>query len=389
MVHKHERPSDANLVKYIVSSSSPLYKFIEIARRSVLQGAERFRGIDNGLVEEAREAFHEFKFGLDATTPYFTREQASMVLGSGKKRVIAVVQGQFEGDRILQTTIGYDLGANPYMLYTRKGVPKDQTIDDYLTRAAVMAYMKSNVKPLKRLGVDSFRIKYSAFYYFRDSDLRYPLRKDDGSISMKHLLPLVADTILSKDHRTGFVGLSRVRLPSEEEYAALALPFLSHRLKSTLPRKFRRQLLLPEIPEKEVVTDAAAHRIRIATIEELRDLETRLIEDPSTIKIIEEKCRDNYRNPRRNGFRMLKIVGVFETNGKIFVREVQEVDQKQYYRNDINPNDPAHHRQQEKKEELPERQLARIPEPIQDAIIEIFGKSTIEPISLEDAIKAA
>ena len=384
---------EPNLMGYNFPSSSAVFRFLEMARVGIRQG--RFNGIEERLRREAREEFRNFSSGMDSTTPYFSDELAGMSLGTDTKRKVVLVQGQFEGDDFFKSTIGYDLGTTPYQLYTKRDMPRGQTADEYFTREAVKAYMREHADVLRSKGVDGYRVTHSAFFYFRDADLNLrDLKGDDGSVIMELLLPLVADTMLIRKRKknvAGYIGVSQVTLPEYERYLAQTLPFESHRIKSTLARKLPRQLLLPNIKEEDVVTDSGAHRVKVASVDEVRELERRIrsgVVGNSAIEIIPKKTRDYYRNPKGNGYRALKLVARVTTKGETFIREIQLVDTPQYFRNEINPNDSAHHMQQERQQELTEEQLSRIPQPILGAIQEIFGKSTIR-ISLEDTLKTA
>ena len=210
MGNRYARASEPNLMMYNFPSSSAVYRFLELARTVIKHG--KFQGVENRLVSQAKDEFNEFRAGLDATTPHFAHEIADMTLGSDPRRKIVVVQGQFEGDYPLKSTIGLDLGTQPYRMYKREGRPRNQTIDDYLTREAVKAYLREHAAALRGRGIEGYRVKHSAFFSFRDADLRSPIRNPDGSINMERLIPLVADSILVNG-QTGYVGINQVSLP--------------------------------------------------------------------------------------------------------------------------------------------------------------------------------
>ena len=383
---KHTYNSEPNLMMYNFPSSSVVYRFTELARIAVNRG--KFYGIGNKLISNARDEFTKFRDDLDAATPHFAHEIADMALGSDIRRKIVVAQGQFEGDYTLKSTIGLDLGTQLYRIYKRGDIPKNQTIDEYIAREAVNVYLREHAAILRGRGIEGFRVRHSAFFSFRDADLK-PFRNSDGNINMRKLLPLVADTILI-DGQTGYIGINQVDLPEEGKYVIQVPPFTSNRIKSTLARKLARRLSLPKIKEEDVVTDTGAHRIVVASMEQVRDLERRIRDGQvgkSTIKIIPEKTKDYYRRPKGNKYMAVKLVTYVTTKGGTFVREIQLVDVPQYYNNEINSNDPAHHRRQEKKEELPKKQLKKIPEQILEALQTIFGKSTIY-ITLKEALKS-
>ena len=385
MGNRYTHTGKPNLMMYNFPSSSAVYRFLESARAAIKHG--KFNGIENRLVLQAKDEFSEFRTGLDATTPYFSHELADMTLGVDPRRKIVVVQGQFEGDDTLKSTIGLDLGTQPYRMYKREGRPRNETIDDYITKEAVKDYLRKHYEALKRRGVEGFRVKHSAFFSFRDADLRYPIRNRDGSINMEQLLPLVADTILNNDGRTGYIGINQVTLPDEEFYATHELPFTSNRIKSSIRRKVIKHLLLPEIVP---IKDIGAHRAKVASLDVIRDLEERMEQGQigrSTIEIIPGTKKDFYRRPKPNGYRAVQFYAYVTTRGQRFVREIQLVDATQYYKNEINPKDSAHHRQQEKKQESSEGQIRQIPEQILDALKTIFGKSTMS-VTLNEALKS-
>lgn len=385
MSNRYAGSSEPNLMMYNFPRESAVYRFLDLARIAIKEG--KFNGMDNRLIRRARAEFDEFRKGLDAETPYFSHELADLALGADTRRKVVLVQGRFEGDFDAKSTIGLDLGTQPYRLYKQEGRPRSETLDDYITKEAVRDYLRKHYDALRSRGMEGFRVKHSAIFSFRDADLRYPIRNTDGSINMEKLLPLVADTILNSDGRTGYIGISLVNLPDERSYAAHGLPFTSSRIKSSLGRKIIKHLLLPEI---KPIKDIGAHRFKVANLGVVRDLEERMGQGQigrSAIETIPGTEKDFYRRPKPNGYKAVQFSVYATTRGRRFTREVQLVDAAQYYRNEINPNDTAHHRQQEKKQESSEGQLRQIPEPILEAIQTIFGKSTI-PITLKDALKS-
>ena len=383
MSNRYASNGEPNLMMYYFPRSSAVYRFMDLARAAIKTG--KFNGIDHKLVQRAKAEFDEFRKRLDAETPYFSHEMADMALGADTRRKIALVQGRFEGDYEEKSTIGRDLGKQPYRLFKQGERPRNETLDDYITKEAVRDYLRTHYTALKSRGVEGFRVKHSAIFSFRDADLRHPIKNPDGSINMEQLLPLVADTILNDDKQTGYIGIKLVTLPTPEEYAALSLPFTSSRIKASIGRKLVKLLRSGLVP----VRDIGANRAKVASLDVVRDLEGRMERGQigrSTIEIIPGTKKDFYRRPKPNGYRAVQFSAYATTRGRKFVREIQLIDEAQYYRNEINPNNPAHHRQQEKKQESSEGQIRQIPEQIFGAIQTIFGKSTIS-ITLADALK--
>ena len=385
MTPRYSRSSEPNLMMYNFPPSSAVCEFLDLVRTAIRK--EKFTGINNKLIQKAKDDFDKFRRGIDAETPYFSHEIADMALGADTRRRVVLVQGRFEGDYDVRSTIGLDLGTQPHRLYRPEGKPRSETNDEYLTKEAVRVYLREHYDALKRRGVERFRVTHSAFFSFRDADLRHQLRNSDGSINMEQLLPLVADTILNKDGRTGYIGINLVTLPDNRFYAEYSPSFTSSRIKSTIGRKLVKQLLLSEaVP----IRDIGAHRVKVASLDVVRDLEERIEHDQigrSKIEIIPGTKKDFYRKPKPNGYKAVQFYAFVTTRGRRFVREIQLVDVEQYYKNEVYPNDSAHHRQQEKKQESSEGQLRQIPEQILGAVQRIFGKSTIA-ISLKDALKS-
>jgi hypothetical protein len=370
-----------NLMMYNFPRTSAVYKFLDLARAAVKEGG--FTGIDSKLIQKAKDEFSEFRRGIDAVTPYFSRELADITLGADSRRRIVVVHGGFEGDYNERSIIGYDLGSNSHMLYKAEGKPKKETKDDNITKEAVRDYLRSHYEELRRRGVDGFRVTNSALFSIREADLKY-FRNTYGEIGMEQLLPLVADTILNTDKQTGYVGINLVHLPDRNFYVEHSPSFTSSRIKSTLGRKLIRQLLLTEtVP----IRDIGAHRCKIASPDAVRDLDERIGQGhvgKSKVEIIPGTKKDFYRNPKPNGYKGIQFSAYVTTKRGKFVREIQLVDSEQYYKNEVDPNNSAHHRQQEKKQVSSNRQVNQIPEQILEAIQKIFGKSTIR-IGLEEA----
>src|SRR3989338_345536 len=275
MGQRYASNGEPNLMMYNFSRASAVYRFLELARDAIRKG--KFNGIDHRLIHKAKAEFDEFRKGLDAETPYFAHELADMALGADTRRKIILVQGRFEGDYDVKNTIGLDLGIQPYRLYKPEGRSRYETLDDYITKEAVRDYLRKHHDELKRRGVEGFRVRHSAFFSVRDTDLRTAtFRNANGALNMEQLLPLIADTILNNDGRTGYIGISLISLPDYRFYAEHSPSFTSNRIKSSLGRKVIKQLLLSEIKPEDVITDTGAHRLVVESLDVVRDLESRI-----------------------------------------------------------------------------------------------------------------
>ncbi|MAG91948.1 hypothetical protein CMO83_04695 [Candidatus Woesearchaeota archaeon] len=369
--------NEPNIMRNYSRPSNPLYRAMGIIRRGIRTG--NHQKLDAQLLSDAEQEFQYVKAVLDNSTYSFALDLAQEVLGKGPtKRVVLVVNGKFVGDEEHKSTLGIDLGTNPHELYRAHSIPGSadgyrETIDDYMARTKTGEFLSHQRESLQGRGIEGFLIEGSKFFYFNDRDL-LPFMQDEV-LDTTQLLPLVTETV--DRNNVGYVDIHRVELPSFEHYRTHSPPFVSYRLKRSFKRKNTRTLVQRVIDEDDVVSDGAAHRVGLATEDEVhefaRDLKQASSIRRSGIKII--KMEDYYDEPKENGFRSYKFIGkVTAKSHPEVTREIQLVDRDQYYRNEIDPNDPAHHLQQVKKEEAVGLD---IPEHYLIALQRIFGSTTM------------
>ena len=87
---------------------------------------------------------------------------------------------------------------------------------------------------------------------------------------------------------------------------------------------------------------------------------------------------DYYEEPKANGFKSMNIIVEMRTPGyEPSIREIQTVHFGQYHRNEIDINNPAHHRQQKGRREHVSSRKSELKFYYEGILKEIFGKELI------------
>lgn len=377
------KPREPNPMHYYCSRryndglNSAVYELMGMMRESSLKG--RTINPPSALIKDAKSETMEKISGLDHSTPHFSEISNDLVLGKkAKKRLIMLIEGSFyssRGEEELATLFPINLGTNPYQLFKR---PKGSTIDAYIIQEKAREFLSHHRKKILKKGYQRFKAESSRFFYFRDNDLQ-PFKVNE-EIDFKRLVPLIAEIPLIKNPgekypHEGYVGLENVNRPTREEFEENAVEFTSSRLKrASMVDKLVEKLLLPlGDDEFKPIDDWAAHRMVCLDEKKVRDLESRLSKSPK-IRVVDKD--DYYKNPKGNGFRNINLtaeVKGLKKYSELHVREIQIVHLGQYFKNEIDPEDPAHHSQQKKKQKSTIKRKRRLKEKFDRILREAFG----------------
>ncbi len=331
-----------NLLGYYFEDTSRVASIFYQIRLNFEHGTNK--GISEEDIKKATREVNSARTSLDRATYMFVYDLNEFVFGAiPRNRVIMVIEGKFlGGEASIPYVFGIDFGINPHELF------KKHPSDSYLTETRAQQYLIDERDRLRAQNLEGLLIEVSKFFYFDDGDVSRFLQ--DGKIDMMALLPLVTDT-------RGYVGVMPVTYPIQKEFYLENCPerFTSSRLKASLQKKGERKLTQRKIDDSDLIHDWAAHRIVVPSVEIAYDLETRL---RRPIRIGNSEVRrigidDYYRKSKANEYKSFNIYLEVQTRGhKPCVREIQIVDKAQYYRNEIDPNDKAHHKQRDKKKQF-------------------------------------
>jgi hypothetical protein len=333
---------EPNLVGHYFNPDNKVYDLVARLMEGAIEGnVPRFRGI---TLSEAEKEVRKKRSELDASTFPFARDVSHIFWKGNERRVLLLTSGTFYGSSNLDTMLGFDLGTNPWRLFEKHA--RGETIDQRVSLDRVRDYLSGNLDEITSLGYRGIDITGSFFFYLPEIGLG-AFRKKDGEIDMSRLIPML---IFTEN-----VGLDSAKVPSQKEYVAAPMPFTSYRLKASLAAKINKRLA-----QGDLIRDWASHRIVVATEDEARELFEYFKSEPvlganresriEHMKYPEKATKDYYENPKENGYRAFHIPVVVHTKGhNPVLREIQIVDRMQYYFNEVDPNNPTHHKHQERK----------------------------------------
>ena len=373
MVNRYKKDAKApNLMCYYFDDGGKVSGIIEQMRSGYIKG--KTPKFEHSLIKAAQREITSVRSVLDKSTYPFAQDLNYHIFGDMKKRVILLVGGTFYGRENIESTLGFDLGSEPWKLF--KGHNSNESIDSHITIEKTDEFLKNERDYLRSQNLDAFLIKASGFFYLNDPNTSK--FEKNGEIDMYSLIPMLT--------HPKHVVTTPVNVPSSSEYKnSLDTPFVSYRLKKSLKGKLLKMLEKKNISDEDVIHDWAAHRIVVASEEEAKQLEG-IMRDTITIgkkgksKIKHIDTKDYYSNPKKNGYKGFNIVVEATTKGHPpCIREIQIVDKMQYYKNEVNPDDPAHHKQREKIK-IPSRHNRDITAPNEITLEKIFGRRTLLPI---------
>ncbi len=199
-------------------------------------------------VREANDArdlvdrsMHPINVAPDRHVEHLLGEKGSKSYNSDYHALL-LAQGVLMGDDVAgkPTTIGVDLGKNPYMLFKEKG--KYRTIDDKVTKEKVNEFLSSDPR-YEQEGFNRFYVTQSFIFYFNAKQLS----RHFGSVYID--IEKLAPYLIATDS----VGLGKVAVPTLEDHISRAPPHIVSRIKGTMTNKFLRKIRLGagEIYKKE------------------------------------------------------------------------------------------------------------------------------------------
>jgi len=326
---------------YYFPQYNPAYRVIEQIRLSFL-GLKRQK-IDEDLVSRAAREISRMATNLDRSAYHIAQDINHSLFGDSNTRVVLLTSGTLLGETNLDAVVGSDLGNNPWRLFKSDS---PESIDSRIASEKAHDFLSEKSNELISVDLSAFKLKSGRFFYFSDSQISKFL--DNGEIDMVQLLPLLTFT--------PHVGLESVDVPIHRKYVEmLPAPFFSYRLKKSLQPKLSKILTYATIKDKEVIHDWLAYRIVAETEEKASQLHNKImaateIGKGSRTKIQFIDGNDYYKHTKPNGYKAFNDIYKVQTRGyNPGIVEVQIVDAKQYFRNEINPNDSAFHLNQEKK----------------------------------------
>ncbi len=348
LIKMGKNPTEPSLMRNYFGQDTKTHDLVAGIRRGIANG--RMPKFRDSTIKSVQREVNKKILAIDRSTYPSAQDLDHLVLSGEKRRVVLLVTGSFYGrGEGIDSVLGFDLGINPNMLFDKK-YPND-TIDSRVSFDMTQGYITRNLSELMGRGFEVFNVKNSAFFYISDAPLRSFER--GGEVYMPALVPLLVST--------SHVGLTPVSVPSFEGYSASGImPFTSYRLKASLADKLLFRLGFGEIHEKNAIRDWASNRIVVDTEEEATRLFEYLKSSPTIgrrsaskvkyLKDMEGATKDYYAKPEESGYRAFHMPVSVTTKGHCAVlREIQIVDSFQYYRNEVNSKDPAHHSHQKKK----------------------------------------
>lgn len=408
MSKKYDRENtEPHLLERYFPPHTSAHRAIGLVRWDLLRGKPPI--LDPRLINAAQA---EIKAQMDVFNQYAptaAHDLADYVLDGKKSSGVLVETGTFGGPQQenLESVVGSHL-PNPWGLF-RRDPRLATTRDTQIAIAHMEKYLEQHRSELRGLGYDIFWLKSSGFFYFDRNDLlRFAV--GDG-IDMLALVPLLG--AISTNPNYG--GLIELGIPDREAYQeSVPVPIVSYRLKRSLEAKLYKRLVLETVYPKRVVKDWIAYRVvapteeeaerikRFLTIPPLKGIKTdyegltggiekllrevgkevnrpniRHIGKKDRTRICYIDIKDYYAKPKNNGYRAYHIfVEMSVSGGEPFLAEIQVVDRAQYYRNEVNPFDSAHHVQQQKKKRS--RKIGRtFDAELHNTLEAMFGKSVI------------
>ena len=397
MPRENSYSKEPNLMGNYFGAASATYQILEIMRKGMMAGERR--NVPEKLVQHSTAEVQGKMGELDESTYESAHALNNEIFGRfNRRRVIMVVKGDFIGgkadldymNRESRREEGYlipiDLGENPYPLFASRDAYS--TIDEKVTEEQTRQFLADNRQYLRERGFRGFMIDTSRFFYFDNQELTKRFATKSGELDMQRLIPFVSDLpqylfVNGKIVESGSVA------PTAKEYENAAIKFASYRLKQSLAQKLANMLTFPKGEIRKGISDWVAHRVVFPTEEEVHGLESFLRENPiigfsnskkdsRVLKIEYRDKSDYYEKPKANGFRSMNIIVLTYTPGyKPSIREIQAVHFGQYHHNEIDVNNPAHHRQQEGKREHVSSKKSELKFHYEGILKEIFGKELV------------
>jgi hypothetical protein len=363
------------LMSYFFPPDDPVNHLIRIINDGIIAGGNG-RRLDERLLKAAQSHVNTERSSHDRLAYPLAQDFGYETFGdTQKRRVILVATGALLGQntRPVRSSLGIDLGYDPWSIFQPRH--SRETIDSIVTEESVRKFLDDNFDVLRQRNLLGFAIRESRFFYFGRGMVEEFER--GGVVDMVSLIPLLT--------YTPNVFVHPVQVPEQEGYSKLLpVPFMSHRLKTSLVDKLEKRLSEgPSGKAGSPIYDWLGFRVVVENELEARRFEAKL-RDASTIGrngrtgIEHIRTHDYYAHPKENGYRALNIVmGVCTKDRKTKYRviEVQVVDKNQYYRNEVNNRSPAFHEQQDKRKRLNKKQ-ARALESYHRVLERVFGVDT-------------
>ena len=376
--------AEPNILRHYFHPDSAMYLIAEALRRGfVNKDTKPVDDIGNALIESAKAEVGLVHKSLDESSFTFAQDFNKYLFQTDNIndiRVIMLVEGKFHGNDVIKRIIPFDLGSNPYTLF--KGVPSDTTIDDEVTLSKVHNYFLQHGDFALGKGYTKFEVEKSRFFYLKDEDLlRLRFYKEDGSLDLIRLVPLVSST-------NGYVALNKVETPTLEDYMASAPLHSSQRLKHSLAiktlKKSRQSKLLNlvlnpngTIISDDSITDWRGFRHIVPREEDAYTLQRILHQNPKIFNSTLEEIyyKDYYKKPKVEFKALIEISRVSTKGFQPCITEIQIVDMETYHDNEVRKGSTNHSEYERKRNQVPRG--ARDVHKLGSHILEqIFGKTT-------------
>ena len=255
MTNRYSR--EPNLMGYYFLQYHQAFKVLEQLRLSALVGKRQ--KLDDSLVQIARREMTAVAKGFDKIAYPVAQDLNYFALQNQNSRVILLIGGTFLGAENKESTIGFDLGNDPWRIFKRDPV---DSIDTRVTVEKAEEFLESQSDMLKANNFAAFQIKSGRFFYLSNSALSR-FESADG-VDFVSLIPLLS--------YTPHVGITAVEKPSYRVYKeSVPVPFFSYRLKKSSEPKLRKKLSYKTIDEEEMIHDWLAYRIVVETEQEARE----------------------------------------------------------------------------------------------------------------------
>lgn len=360
------------------------YFGLESAIYQVIQGMQQgHTSFDAGLINRARNDVQRKSHNLDRSTYPFAEDFASYLFGNGQPiRVIMVIDGVFQGDAPVETIIPIDLGSNPHLLF--QDTHGNTTIDSFVTfektRESLEQYRASHTEKLSERGIYDLQVRKSRFFYFRQQDLGDFFGRrlgKNGTIALEEMAAL-APLIIPTD----YVMLEEVEVPSIDTYLASAPIHVSYRLKQSLAEKLLNRLTKDNNHKGSnvrLIADWVAHRPVVPTMDDVEALESFLRRNPTigNSRVEYLHTNDYYNEPPKSiggspNFKAKNVIVRVRTAGfEPAIREIQIVDSRQYFENELLKGQTSHVEFEKKRSSVP-RQVRVLRSSFEDVLTQIF-----------------
>ncbi len=300
---------------------------------------------------------------------------------NGHLRVVMLVEGNFNLNTAhrdtIPTCLPVDLEGKVHNLFIphqpaktngsalQRKNQKTSTRDREVTIGQTQEYLNVHAENLHEQGISEFEIGSSKFFYSDVATLAEKgLITEAKQLNFLQLVPLIVPVshVLLEQVKS----VERFR---EGEYAKRAPPLASYRLKgvSLIDKMFETLINSPagnirreELPDGTVkehatIYDWLAYRLvfpsheRVEAFKESLGKDGRQIGDYYVRPIF---YKDYYNAPKQNGYKALHLIAEITAgiNGHRAVVEIQLVDQRQYFYNELSQSAASHRRHKGKQE---------------------------------------